>query len=160
MTYATMVGLGGAIMWGATWLGTRWEQRLGNLVRNPGFDDGLKHWGPGYLEDAVRNGNHNEEVALLPYVVSPSPARTNSRGAHDSSVVLPGSTGSFRFDHRQPRQDHHFGSLAQRIHGLSPHTPYVLKFFAKASPETEPGAFLVTTDLRWATSKKPRLTEQ
>lgn len=100
------------------------------------------------LEDHVRNGNHAAEVDRLPFVISPSPSATASYGRPDPQTSQSRRAGSFRFEHREPRQGHHWGSLAQRLVHLRPHTRYTLTFNAKGET-ADPSAFFVTADLKW-----------
>lgn len=183
LIYPLFVAAGGAVMAGSVYYAghlevqrAKREEAKANLIRNGNFENGTEHWGTGYLEDLVRNGNHREEVERLPYVVGtphpckvqpPTPPRcdtkvpeTDSSGQHDPHVVRPGGSGSFRFSYRGVTGNHRWGTLAQRIHGLTKNRPHVLTYYAKASRDTSPGAFFATTDLRWANSPTIELTEK
>jgi hypothetical protein len=119
-----------------------------SVVRNPGFEDGTTHWGSGYLEDRVRNGNFSVEVEQLPYVVSPDPQQTLSRGYHDPTVGH-NSQSSYRLEHRSPEAPAHFGSIAQRVSRLVKNRRYAVSFWTKAASGAAGEAFFVTTNYPW-----------
>jgi hypothetical protein len=138
--------LAAAILFGIAWLATAFWRR--NLVRNARFVRGPHLWGTGHLEDRVRNGNYAAEVDRLPYLVAPNPSETDSRGRPDPQTSRSRRGASFLFDHRAPRADKHWGSLAQRLTNLRPHARYTLTFWAKGASR-EPSAFFATADLKW-----------
>ncbi len=148
LSIGAMAVLGAASGAGIAML-SRWHyERTANFIRNPGFESKEAYWGSGYLEDGVRNLNHPGELEKLPYVVSPNPQKTESDGRVISNEAHSGKS-SFKFDHRAGRKDDHFGSLSQRVHGLTTGKPYIVTFWAKGVV-AEPGGLFVTTDYPWS----------
>jgi hypothetical protein len=120
-----------------------------NLVKNGGFEQGTQHWGTGYLEDRLRNGLSPLPPGF-PYLTS---GVVVSHGEVDTNVHHGKSgTASFRIQHESPRKDHHWGTICQRVTGLTPHTNYVVRVSVK-SKATVPDAVFVTADLTWGKNK-------
>jgi hypothetical protein len=135
----------------------RQQERLSNeptpvvTLKNGGFEQGLNYWGTGYLEDLIRNGRHPEDEARLPYVVgNPRGATvdTVTSGKLDTSKKHRG-VASYRFERTSPRESDRWGSLSQRVSGLTPHSFYVVTFRVSADGAGAK-AFFVTTDKKWA----------
>ena len=136
--------IGGAVV---AWFSQKHYESTANLIQNPSFEGGAWGWGSGYLEDFVRNGNHPDEVGVLPYHVAPHPNKTDTRGSHVSDTAKSGR-GSYRFTFNSERKTHAHGSLSQRVYGLRRGAQYVITFWAKGAAE-DADAFFVTADLQW-----------
>jgi len=118
------------------------EQAAGQLVRNGSFEQGPAHWGSGYVEDLARNGNFSEQ-RQMPYVTT----RAESFGRLDTSEHHSG-IASFMIHHTSPKADQSWGTLSQRITGLSRNTFYVVRFWAKVRSSERKAVFLVT-NVKW-----------
>ena len=151
------VGLGVWFLW-LCWWGP-------NLVANGSFDNGAKHWGSGYYEDLLRNGNwdtpervenYKKAMHSFPYVLSLNVPRKERREAFmpDSTAELRppphGQSGkrAFRIAYRSDKAENQYGTLSQRIGRLEPNHPYVATFDVMAETYTERALF-VTTRLDW-----------
>jgi hypothetical protein len=119
------------------------------LVQNGSFEQGLANWGSGYVEDLVRNGNH-PQPPQFPWVVSRAPQST---GTVDTAEHHNPGIASFRIVHTSPKADHSWGTLSQRITGLSSHTFYIITFWAKVR-SSEPKAVFLTASLTWEPNYK------
>jgi hypothetical protein len=116
-----------------------------NVVKNDGFEEGVRYWGTGYLEDRLRNGRSPMRPSF-PYIVH---GTVTSSGEIDTAVHhRDRDLASFRIQHASGRKDDHWGTIAQRLNGLKPHTLYRIRFWVK-SKAAEPGAVFVTADLTW-----------
>jgi hypothetical protein len=121
------------------------------VLKNGAFEEGLKYWGTGYLEDLIRNGRHPKDEARLPYVVGDpreATVSTVTSGGLDTSKRHSG-VASYRFYHTNRRESDRWGSLSQRVNGLTPHAFYVVTFWVSAEGAGEK-AFFITTDRKWA----------
>ena len=143
--------------------------RGNNFVVNGSFVDATKHWGNGYYEDLLRNGNWDTRETIenykramfkFPYVLHmPRPARPaetdpvpNSNGQldHVAGEWAFGFAGrrAFRIEFGDDEGPNRFGTLSQRLHGLRPHSNYRAIFWVRAEQYT-PGALRLTTHLNW-----------
>ena len=125
--------IGGAVV---AWFSQKHYESTANLIQNPSFEGGAWGWGSGYLEDFVRNGNHPDEVGVLPYHVAPHPNKSDTRG---SMCRTPRSRveGDTALRSTPRKKTHAHGSLSQRVYGLRRGAQYVITFWAKASAPAE-----------------------
>ena len=137
-----------------------------NLVLNGSFSDAKQHWGTGYYEDLLRNGNwdtpetntnYRKAMFNFPYVLHmPRPARSAETDPVPISTGRPdyvpnrflGGRHAFRIDFDSDAGPNRFGTLSQRICNLKPHHNYKARFQVRAEKYT-PGALFLTTELNW-----------
>ncbi|OGU71684.1 MAG: hypothetical protein A3H45_01200 [Ignavibacteria bacterium RIFCSPLOWO2_02_FULL_55_14] len=142
--------------------------RGNNFVLNGSFVDATKHWGNGYYEDLLRNGNWDTQETIqnykramfnFPYVLHmPRPARRaesdpvpNSNGQLDyvaGEWFLNLRRHAFKIEFNDDEGTNRFGTLSQRLHGLKPHRNYRAIFWVRAEEYT-PGALRLTAHLNW-----------
>jgi len=119
------------------------NEDAGNLVLNGSFESGFAHWGSGYVEDLIHNGNFPPQP-LSPWVVqnAQSTCTVDATEHHGTGIA------SLRIVHASRRSDQSWGTLSQRITGLRRHTFYLITFWAKVR-SSDASAVFMTADLKW-----------
>jgi len=158
--------LGGGALSGVVFLFLWWSGE--NLILNGSFTDANRHWGTGYYEDLLRNGNwdtretienYKKAMAHYPYILHmPRPARPaetdpvpDSNGQLDyvrGGVLGLGGRHAFKIEFRADEGRNRFGTLSQRLCNLKPHHNYRATFLVRAESYT-PGALRLTALLNW-----------
>lgn len=139
-------------------------------MRNGSFTQEALHWGTGYYEDLLRNGNEDDvrrrAAKYWPYVtpalhviwtpqgpcrpLGPCPEVRTLDLFPDGSAGLDGrrfrsAPASFRIHYDSPYQEGQWGALSQRLSGLGPHRWYEATAFIYSEFYT-PGALMLATN--------------
>ncbi len=120
--------------WMGKWFET-WFPEIPNLVKNGNFDQGAYGWGTGWIEFTP---GAREFARQHRYVnLGNADARWDflaEGGRHNSPALF--------VQHRSPRQNHVFSTLAQLVE-LKPYTQYEVRFWSKVDFLEAPGGLTV-----------------
>jgi S1-C subfamily serine protease len=96
-----------------------------NLITNGGFEEDLRQWGTGYVEERMRSF---DKVPRPPFWVS---GGAEALGMLDSTEHHSGNQ-SFRITNKSTSVPYRYGNMSQRIGNLKPYSEYEVSLWVKA----------------------------